>query len=132
MGRAMGPDSGKRDRTVELQSPTERGWWLRTRRPDDAVSIVFRPEANSPSAPGDHRGPEHGPFRAMLVAHEGRMSVVQVFLDGVVGGHIVDLDTADGESRVILPTRAALDRALGTSVAGCFAVARVQLADEEG
>jgi hypothetical protein len=68
----------------------------------------------------------------MLVAHEGRMSVVQVFLDGVVGGHIVDLDTADGESRVILPTRAALDRALGTSVAGCFAVARVQLADEEG
>jgi hypothetical protein len=59
------------------------------------------------------------------------MAVVQIFLDGVVGGHIVDLDTADGESRVILPARAELDRALGASVAGCFAVARIQLADGE-
>ncbi len=127
----MGPESGKRDRTVELLSPTERGWWLRTRRPDDAVSIVFRPEAEPLAVSADHDGPACGPFRAVLVAHEGRMAVVQVFLNGVVGGYIVDLDTADGESRVILPVRAELDRALGTSIAGCFAVARVQLADDE-
>jgi hypothetical protein len=59
------------------------------------------------------------------------MVVVQVFLDGIVGGHLVDLDTADGESRVILPVRAELERALGTSAAGCFAVASVQVVDDD-
>jgi hypothetical protein len=127
----MGPGSGRRQRTVELLSPTERGWWLRTRRPDDAVNVVFRPEAEDSSGSSTDDAHAQGPFRAILVAHEGRMAAIQVFLDGVVGGYIVDLDTADGESRVMLPTRAEINRGLGTSAAGCFAVARVQLIDDE-
>lgn len=127
----MGPESGKQDRTVERLSPKERGWWLRTRRPDDAVSIVIRPEADSRAAADGQHGRADCPCRAVLVAHEGRMAVVQGFRDGVVGGHLGDRDTADGESRDILTVRAERDRGLGTSIAGCVAVARVQLADDE-
>lgn len=122
----MSPESDSEQRSVELRSPTERGWWLKTRCPNDPVSIVFRPEVGSEDA--ESESVVRGPFRAMLVQHEGRMAVVQVFLTYVVGGHLVDVDTADGESRVLLPASVGLERDLGTAAPGCFAVARVQAA----
>lgn len=116
---------------MELTSSAERGWWLRTRRPDDAVSTVFRvegePEADCPDSGALNRGP----FNGLVVGHEGRMTVVQVFLDGVVGGYIVDLDTADGESRVVSRLPLEVARAIGSSVAGYFAVATSQVATDE-
>jgi hypothetical protein len=95
------------------------------------VNIVFHTEEGYEVGPGSPAATSRGPFRSQLVAHDGRMSSVQVFLDGVVGGHIVDLDTTDGESRVIFPERGALDRALGTAASGYFAVAAEQVVMDE-
>lgn len=125
----MGQDSAGSESSIQLETPAERGWWLRTRRPDDPVRVSFCLEAGEGT--GGSAGPRLGPFRAIMAQHEGRMAAIQVFIQGVVGGYIVDIDTADGESRVIDPVRAELDHALGTSASGYFAVDTAQVAGNE-
>lgn len=114
---------------VQLASAKERGRWLIGQRPDDEVSVVYIPEREyAGTLDYDQSTRECGPFRAQVVAHEGRVTAVQVFVPGVVGGYIADLRTADGESGLVHPDRAGLTEGLGTNVPGCFGVASRQQA----
>jgi len=126
----MKSESGSPEGTVELRSATERGWWLHTRHVGDMVNMIFRVERANDQAEFRQDASTRGPFEGEVVTHDGRTCAVQVCLKDVIGGYIVDIDTADGESRVIFPAKHQLDHAVG-STAGYFAVADLQLANSD-
>lgn len=127
----MSSEPNQAGRRIELLSAAERGWWLRTRRPDDAVRVMFCCEAES-SDPCEQESPYmRGPFRSSFLGVKGRMASVQVMLEGVIGGYIVDIDTADGESRAIRAEAAGLERAVGTDTTGFFIVSSTQFTSDE-
>lgn len=124
------PPSKHADGLAELATAKERGRWLIAQRPDDEVSVVYIPEREyAGTLDYDDSTRECGPFRAQVVAQEGRVTAVQIFVPGVVGGYIADLRTADGESGLVHPDRAGLTEGLGTNVPGCFGVANRQRVD---